>query len=75
VRQKGRIVSVAVTQPGQCGVRPRRRPEIQKSRLPEEQTRPDVAPKTGAVEGLPGKIALVFIDERWVKTNMAHLRG
>jgi transposase len=46
--------------------------------LPEEQTRPDVARKRARWKAYQGRIApsrLVFIDETWVKTNMAPLRG
>ena len=46
--------------------------------LPAEQTRPDVARKRGRWKAHQGRIdprRLVFIDETWVKTNMAPLRG
>ena len=46
--------------------------------LPEEQTRPDVARRRARWKVHQGRIApqrLVFIDETWVKTNMAPLRG
>lgn len=46
--------------------------------MAEEQTRPDVARKRDRWKTHQGKIAphrLVFIDETWVKTNMAPLRG
>jgi hypothetical protein len=46
--------------------------------LPEEQTRPDVARKRARWKTYQSRIAptrLVFIDETWVKTNMAPLRG
>jgi transposase len=46
--------------------------------LPEEQTRPDVARRRARWKAYQGRIApqrLVFIDETWVKTNMAPLRG
>ncbi|MEI6724438.1 MAG: IS630 family transposase [Betaproteobacteria bacterium] len=49
-----------------------------KTLLPEEQTRPDVARKRARWKARQGQIApqrLVFIDETWVKTNMAPLRG
>jgi len=49
-----------------------------KTLLPEEQTRPDVARYRARWKAYQGKIAperLVFIDETWVKTNMAPLRG
>ncbi len=44
---------------------------------PAEQDRPDIARKADALEAHQGKIdasRLVFIDETWIKTNMA-LRG
>jgi transposase len=46
--------------------------------LPEEQTRPDVARRRARWKAYQGRIApqrLGFIDETWVKTNMAPLRG
>jgi transposase len=46
--------------------------------LPAEQTRPDVARKRVRWKAHQGRIdprRLVFIDETWVKTNMAPLRG
>ena len=46
--------------------------------LAEEQTRPDVARRRARWMNWQGRIAasrLVFIDETWVKTNMAPLRG
>jgi len=46
--------------------------------LPAEQTRPDVARKRVRCKAHQGRIdprRLVFIDETWVKTNMAPLRG
>ena len=46
--------------------------------LPEEQTRPDVARRRARWKAYQGRVApqrLVFIDETWVKTNMAPLRG
>jgi len=51
---------------------------FKKTTLPEEQTRPDVARKRArwkAHQGLIDPSRLVFIDETWVKTNMAPLRG
>ena len=45
---------------------------------PEEQTRSDVARRRARWKAHQGRIApgrLVFIDETWVKTNMAPLRG
>ena len=60
------------------GVRSRRGPELQKKRAAEEQTRPDVARRRARWKAHQGRIApsrLVFIDETWVKTNMAPLRG
>ena len=51
---------------------------FKKTLLPEEQTRPDVARKRARWKAYQGRIApsrLVFIDETWVKTNMAPLRG
>src|SRR6202044_2963536 len=49
-----------------------------KTLLAEEQTRPDVARKRARWKAHQGRLAasrLVFIDETWVKTNMAPLRG
>jgi len=46
--------------------------------LPAEQTRPDVARRRARWKAYQARIApqrLVFIDETWVKTNMAPLRG
>lgn len=46
--------------------------------LPAEQTRPDIARKRARWKSHQGRIEpgrLVFIDETWVKTNMAPLRG
>lgn len=46
--------------------------------LPTEQSRPDIARKRARWKAHQGKIdpkRLVFIDETWVKTNMAPLRG
>jgi transposase len=46
--------------------------------LPAEQDRPDVARKRRRWKTHQGRIAarrLVFIDETWIKTNMAPLRG
>lgn len=46
--------------------------------LPAEQDRPDVARKRHRWKAHQGKIdpsRLVFIDETWIKTNMAPLRG
>ncbi len=46
--------------------------------LPTEQSRPDIARKRERWKARQGKIdpkRLVFIDETWVKTNMAPLRG
>jgi hypothetical protein len=43
-----------------------------------EQTRPDVARKRARWKAYQDRIdrrRLVFIDETWVKTNMAPLRG
>ena len=51
---------------------------FEKNVLPEEQTRPDVARKRARWKAHQGRIAplhLMFIDETWVKTNMAPLRG
>ncbi|MFI4976745.1 MAG: IS630 family transposase [Caulobacterales bacterium] len=51
---------------------------FKKTLLPEEQTRPDVARKRARWKTYQGRISpsrLVFIDETWVKTNMAPLRG
>ena len=49
-----------------------------KTLLPEEQTRPDVARRRARWRAHQGRIEasrLVFIDETWIKTNMAPLRG
>ena len=46
--------------------------------LPAEQDRPDVARKRRRWKTYQGRIEarrLVFIDETWIKTNMAPLRG
>lgn len=46
--------------------------------LPAEQTRPDIARKRERWKAHQAKIdprRLVFIDETWIKTNMAPLRG
>jgi transposase len=46
--------------------------------LPAEQTRPDIARKRARWKTYQGCIEpqrLVFLDETWVKTNMAPLRG
>ena len=46
--------------------------------LPAEQTRPDIARKRERWKAHQGRIdpkRLVFLDETWVKTNMAPLRG
>ena len=51
---------------------------FKKTVLPEEQTRPDVARRRARWKAYQGRIApqrLGFIDETWVKTNMAPLRG
>jgi hypothetical protein len=46
--------------------------------LPAEQSRPDIAFKRARWKAHQGKVdprRLVFIDETWIKTNMAPLRG
>jgi transposase len=46
--------------------------------LPAEQTRPDIARKRERWTAHQGRIdprRLVFLDETWIKTNMAPLRG
>jgi transposase len=46
--------------------------------LPAEQARPDIARKRARWKTHQGRVdpaRLVFIDETWVKTNMAPLRG
>jgi len=51
---------------------------FKKNLLPEEQIRPDVARKRARWKTYQSRIdptRLVFIDETWVKTNMAPLRG
>jgi transposase len=51
---------------------------IKKSVLPAEQHRPDIARKRERWKRYQHRIdpqRLVFIDETWVKTNMAPLRG
>src|SRR5215813_478209 len=64
---------------GGVGLRPRRGVELQKKTLlPEEQIRPDVARKRARWKTYQSRIdptRLVFIDETWVKTSMAPLRG
>jgi diguanylate cyclase (GGDEF)-like protein len=60
------------------GLCPRRGLELQKTTLPEEQTRPDLARRRSQWKAYQGRITpsrLVFIDESWVKTTMAPLRG
>jgi hypothetical protein len=45
---------------------------------PAEQDRPDIARKRTRWKAHQGRIdasRLVFIDETWIKTNMAPLRG
>ena len=49
-----------------------------KTVLPTEQSRPDIARKRARWKTHQHKIdakRLVFIDETWIKTNMAPLRG
>jgi hypothetical protein len=49
-----------------------------KTLLPAEQDRPDIARKRTRWKAHQGRIdasRLVFIDETWIKTNMAPLRG
>jgi len=51
---------------------------FKKTLFPQEQTRPDIARKRDRwrrYQGLVHPARLVFIDETWVKTNMAPLRG
>ncbi len=51
---------------------------LKKTLLPSEQTRPDVARRRERWKALQRRLdpaRLVFIDETWVKTNMAPLRG
>ncbi len=51
---------------------------LKKTVLPAEQDRPDIARKRQRWKTHQGRVAasrLVFIDETWVKTNMAPLRG
>ncbi|OQW51230.1 MAG: transposase [Candidatus Raskinella chloraquaticus] len=46
--------------------------------LPTEQSRPDIARKRARWKAHQGRIdprRLVFLDETWIKTNMAPLRG
>ena len=46
--------------------------------LPAEQSRPDIAFKRARWQAHQGKLdprRLIFIDETWIKTNMAPLRG
>ena len=61
------------------GVRARREAELQKKTLiASEQDRPDVARRRSQWQARQTRIdpaRLVFIDETWVKTNMAPLRG
>jgi hypothetical protein len=45
---------------------------------PAEQDRPDIARRPKRRKAYQGRIdasRLIFIDETWVKTNMAPLRG
>jgi len=64
---------------GGVGVRSRRGPELQKKLCcPRNRRGPDVARRRARWKAYQGRIAvsrLVFIDETWVKTNMAPLRG
>jgi transposase len=56
----------------------RRRAELQKKIRPAEQDRPDIGRKRIRWKAYQGRIdvsRLVFIDETWLKTNMAPLRG
>jgi transposase len=51
---------------------------FKKTLLPEEQARPDVARRRARWRAHQGRIEasrLVFIDETWIKANMAPLRG
>ncbi|WFU31379.1 transposase [Bradyrhizobium brasilense] len=51
---------------------------FKKTLRPAEQDRPDIAPKRTRWKAHQGRIEasrLVFIDETWIKTNMAPLRG
>ena len=51
---------------------------LKKTLLPKEQTRTNIARRRKQWKAYQGRIArsrLVFIDETWVKTNMAPLRG
>ncbi len=51
---------------------------FKKTVLPAEQDRPDIARKRARWQAHQAKIdpaRLVFIDETWIKTNMAPLRG
>lgn len=60
------------------GLRAHRGAELQKTALPAEQDRPDIARKRRRWKAHQGRIEaprLVFIDETWIKTNMAPLRG
>jgi transposase len=53
-------------------------PSFKKTIRPAEQDRPDVARKRTRWKAHQGRIdasRLVFIDETWIKTNMAPLRG
>jgi transposase len=53
-------------------------PSFKETVLPAEQSRPDIACKRTRWIAHQGKIdrrRLVFIDEAWIKTNMAPLRG
>jgi hypothetical protein len=46
--------------------------------LPAEQSRRDIAFKRAGWKAQQGKVdpkRLIFIDETWIKTNMAPLRG
>jgi hypothetical protein len=51
---------------------------FKKTVLPAEQTRPDIARKRARWKAHQGRIdpaRLVFLNETWIKTNMAPLRG
>ena len=59
-------------------LRARREAQLQKTVVPSERNRPDVAQRRARWIERQGRIAperLVFIDETWTKTNMAPLRG
>ena len=64
--------------PDRVGLRACGGPQLQKSVLSSEQSRPDIARKRASWKKHQASVdprRLIFIDETWPKTNMAPLRG